>query len=244
MCRTTWYHNDVVITNFPTPHPTIIISGASHPHPTSHEVPMPHVSRPDLWWRIQKNFDATHVCLIKGDLQLISTRYYTSGLYYIYFDAPTPTHHIMNPTELTLSPLAATREAMDYSSHHMTTKSYLVQYLHRVACSTVPSTWITDIERGCYASWSSFTTELVRYVLPKIIHTDKGHLRQEQKNLRSTKQIINPSVIPSVIMAPKPIPEDVGVWANMVFIKILSISGNISSENTERSPVTSIRGDK
>ena len=42
--------------------------------------------------------------------------------------------------------------------------------------------------------------------------------------------------------APNPIPEDVGVRANMVFIKILPISGNISSNNTGEFPVTSIRG--
>ena len=44
--------------------------------------------------------------------------------------------------------------------------------------------------------------------------------------------------------APETIPEEVGVRANMVFIKILPISGNISSNNIGRLPVTSIRGGK
>ena len=44
--------------------------------------------------------------------------------------------------------------------------------------------------------------------------------------------------------APKPIPEDFGVRANMVFIKILPISGNISSNKTGQFPVTSSRGGK
>ena len=44
--------------------------------------------------------------------------------------------------------------------------------------------------------------------------------------------------------APNPIPEDVDVQLNMVFIKILPICGNISSDNTGRFLVTSIRGGK
>ena len=43
---------------------------------------------------------------------------------------------------------------------------------------------------------------------------------------------------------PNPIPDDVGVQANMVFIKILPISGNISSDHTGQFPVISSRGSK
>ena len=56
-------------------------------------------------------FDATHVYLQKVKLLLIGTRDPTSGLYYIDFDAPTPTPHGMNPTDLTLAPIAPTSEA-------------------------------------------------------------------------------------------------------------------------------------
>ena len=52
MCRKTWWHNDAVITHLPTPHTTVIISSTSHPHPTSHEGHMHHVSRPAMWWGI------------------------------------------------------------------------------------------------------------------------------------------------------------------------------------------------
>ena len=46
------------------------------------------------------------------------------------------------------------------------------------------------------------------------------------------------------MMAPDPIPEDVGVQENMVFIKILPISGNISSDQTGQFPLPSIWGRK
>ena len=75
-------------------------------------------------------FDATHIYLRKGKLLLIGIRYPTLGLYYIDFDEPTPPLHLMNPADLTLSPLAPTSEARSYSVHYMTTKTHLVQHLH------------------------------------------------------------------------------------------------------------------
>ena len=42
--------------------------------------------------------------------------------------------------------------------------------------------------------------------------------------------------------APNPIPDYVGVRANILFIKILPIIGNISSNKTGLLPVTSSRG--
>ena len=44
--------------------------------------------------------------------------------------------------------------------------------------------------------------------------------------------------------AANPIPEDVGVRSNIVFIKILPISGKISSDQTRQFPITSSRGGK
>ena len=123
-------------------------------------------------------FDATHIYLRKGKLLLIGIRYPTLGLYYIDFDSPTSPPHVLNPTELTLYPLAPTSEARAYSAHHMTTKTDLVQHLHQKTGSTVTSTWIKAIEHGYYASWPGITTELVRKYLPKSIHTAKGHLCQ------------------------------------------------------------------
>ena len=205
---------------------------------------MPHVSRQLCDDGFVIDFDANHVYLRKGKLLILGTRYPTLVLYYIDFNEPTYTTHVVNPTDLTLSPIAGKIEARAYFAHHMTTKSDLLQYLHRSAWSLLTSTWIKAIERGYYESWPGLTTELVRKHLPKIIHIAKGHIHQEHKNLRSTKQIITPSVIPSVMTVPNPIPEGVGVRENMVFIRILPISGKIYSNQTGRFPVTYSRSIK
>ena len=88
------------------------------------------------------NFDANHVYLQKGDLQLIGTRDPSPGLYYIDFDSPTPPPQVMNSTDLTL---ADTSKARAYYNQQMTIKPDLVQYLHRAAWSPLPSTCITVI---------------------------------------------------------------------------------------------------
>ena len=74
------------------------------------------------------NFDARHVYL-KSRLILIGNIDHMSGLYYIEFYTPNQTPNFGNPTALSLATLTAPIEAVSYSVHHMTTKSYLVQCL-------------------------------------------------------------------------------------------------------------------
>ena len=92
-------------------------------------------------------------CVMRISLKMKLMQY---SLY--HNDAPTHPPHVMNPTNLTLAPLAPTSEARAYSAHHMTNKSDLVPYLHRSAWIPVPSTWIKANERGYYASWLGLTT--------------------------------------------------------------------------------------
>ena len=80
----------------------------------------------------------------------------------------------------------------------MKTKAELVQYLHRCDFSPVVHTWTKDIDSGYFATWPSLTSKLVRKHLPKSLATAKGHLKQDQKNIRSTKPSIttDPLVLP------------------------------------------------
>jgi hypothetical protein len=49
-------------------------------------------------------------------------------------------------------------------------------------------TWLLAISRGHFITWPGITTANVRRYLPKSEATAKGHLDQQRKNLRSTKQ--------------------------------------------------------
>ena len=94
------------------------------------------------------NFDTKPVYQQKGKLLLIGNRDPTLQLYLIDFDTPTQPPHIENPTALSMDPLTSPSEAVAYYVHHMTTKSELVQYLHRASRITVTSTYIRSIELG------------------------------------------------------------------------------------------------
>ena len=122
-------------------------------------------------------------------------------------------------------------------------KKNMVTYLHKAEFSPVKSTWIKDINAGFYNSWPGLTTKLH---LPKYPATIKGHLCQTSQNIYSTKKNntislnTNPSE-PIVIIIPPP-EED--VRANLVTMKVIEVSGIFVSNQTDRFPITSSRGNK
>ena len=67
------------------------------------------------------------------------------------------------------------------------TKSELAAYLHAAAGYPTKSSFITAIKNGNFLTWPGLTPELIsKHLLPSI-PTTKGHLKQEQQNLRSTR---------------------------------------------------------
>lgn len=67
-----------------------------------------------------------------------------------------------------------------------TTKNNLATYLHACCLFPVISTFVSAIKKGHFNTWPGLTTHLITKHLKKSIHTAKGHLRQEFKNLQST----------------------------------------------------------
>ena len=82
-------------------------------------------------------------------------------------------------------------------------------------------------------------SDLVRKHPPTIINTSEGHLFQEHKNLRSTKN----NNQPDIMMATEKL-EFPGAWAHLAHVKIVDTIGNISSDQTGRFPITSSLGCK
>ena len=116
----------------------------------------------------------------------------------------------------------------------MTTKADLVQYLHRAAFSLVVSTWTQAIDSGLFATWPGLTSDLVHKHLPKSLATAKGDLRQDRKDVRSTKKL--PSTNP-----PTRTPS---IRTHTIFMKAIEVTGNIATNQTGRFPVTSSWGSK
>ena len=158
------------------------------------------------------NFYEQFVFIQKGKLLLTGCRERNTGLYFLDF---TTTHQMASSAHQTSQSLATFPAPDNFSAHSvhkMTAQKDLVQYLQHAAFPPVPSTWIAAIDNGFFATWPGLTADLVRKHLPKSMATAKGHLRQEQKNLRSTKQPPT-SIIPetTVMTTPETSVEEPGL---------------------------------
>ena len=74
--------------------------------------------------------------------------------------------------------------------------------------------------------------------LPKLLATDKEHLKQDQQNKRLTK--------PSIATAPLVLPSQHAPPArsHQMFVETVELTGKVSTDQTGRFPVTSSRGSK
>ena len=212
-----------------------------HPRPLIREGPIPHISRPAMWWWVCNKLQC-NPCLPKKR-KLATHRHqipYTRPILHIiwrtYLSTPGHETHRRPP----IPNISHKRgQGLLRPPHDYQIRFGTILTLRGVDYSTL-NLGYSHITRLLFIL-SGPHYRIGEKILPNSILRYKGHLLQEQNNLWYTKQIITPSVIPSVLIAPNPIPEDVGAQANMVFIKILTISGKISSNQTGRFPVTSSR---
>ena len=105
------------------------------------------------------------------------------------------------------------------------------------------STWTSAITSGFFATWPGLTSALVRKHLPKSLATAKGHLRQDRKNVRSTRNnspstsISKPPAMTNLTLTlQKP-----RVQTQMEYLQKVEFTGKVSTEQTGRFPVTSSR---
>ena len=59
--------------------------------------------------------------------------------------------------------------------------------MHAVCGYPVKSTWLWAIKAGNYIGWPMLTERNISEYYPKTDETIKGHMNQNQKNVRSTK---------------------------------------------------------
>ena len=116
----------------------------------------------------------------------------------------------------------------------MSTKSYLVQYLHRYAFRPVVTTWTKAIYAGYFSTWPGLTSEIVCKHLPKSMATSKGHLRQICQNVCSTKPLT----------ALTNTPDATCICTHEVFDQTIKFKGKITTNQTGRFPLTSSSGSK
>ena len=131
------------------------------------------------------------------------------------------------------------------SAYAQKTKADLLTFLHRACFSPSVSTWTQAIDNNFFATWPGVTSDAVRKFLPKSMATAKGHLKATRKNLRSTKPSHTPNQHPSTVMTTlSPSPEEPKVRTNLVYTKLVDVTGKIFTDQTGRFPVVSSKGHK
>ena len=172
------------------------------------------------------------VKIIKKNKILIKGRRTQNGLWKLPIGTETPTD-----TERNVPPSNTAKNVANGVIQLDSTKSDLAQYYGATLFSPVKSTLLRAIHRHHFTSWPAMTTKLMRKHLPKIIPTTQGHLDQEPKNIRSTKDIDDD-------IAPRQ--ETNNVKTNDIMCIALSTNEICKSysDQTGQFPITSSRGHK
>jgi hypothetical protein len=119
-----------------------------------------------------------------GKVIIIGKRNATNGLWNIPL-APKPA-----PSNTPNAPAAPQyQHTANGAIRDLGTKQALASFLHACAFSPIPSTFLRAIQRGHFKSWPGLTPSLITKHLSKSLATSKGHLRMQQKNIRSTKPL-------------------------------------------------------
>jgi len=123
------------------------------------------------------------------------------------------------------------------------TKQDLAAFLHGTIFSPSPSTLIRAIKKNHFTSWPGLTESIIRKHLPKSIATSKGHLRGQQKNIKSTKADLD-SIPMSTSLDLAPSQEPSNPKTNNLFLALLTTDSICKSfsDQTGQFPVQSGRG--
>jgi hypothetical protein len=181
-----------------------------------------------------------HASIIKdGVTSIISLRDPTNGMWLVDLEpSGTPT---------VLPDQHPTYQYYANSVYEHKTKVELIDFLHRACFSPPISTcWVQAIGNNIFTTWPGLTAAAIQKCVPKSLVTDKGHLKASPQNLPSTSKdlpTISTIEAPTVMTTPPSTPEPT-VRTHLVYAKVVTITGQIDSNQTGRFPVTSSKGNK
>jgi hypothetical protein len=121
-----------------------------------------------------------------------------------------------------------------YNVHALPSTPMAVRFLHAAAGFPPKATWIAAIKAGNFVTWPLLTVENVNKHYPETNETDKGHMKMQRMNVRSTK-ICDAAHEEAQIPSPK---------KNDVYIHIFNAHDTVYTDQTGSFPVTSSRGNK
>ena len=111
-----------------------------------------------------------------------------------------------------------------------------IRYLHAAVGFPTKDSWIKAIKNGNYATWPGITAKAVNRHFPESIETQKGHMKKQRQNVRSTKQ--------KIVVGETPQDDELrrAVTKHHILVKIINADETVFTDQTGRLPVQSSRG--
>lgn len=125
-------------------------------------------------------------------------------------------------------------EASANNVHDLPSIPKAIAFMHAAAGFPVKDTWIKAIKNGHYRTWPGLTPAAVMKHCPDAVETQKGHMKKQRQNVRSTKIKVADDSNTSTLHLKK----------NDVYVKIFNARDTIHTDQTGNLPVTSSRGNK
>ena len=169
-----------------------------------------------------------------GHIVLSGRRNNDSGLWYL----TTPQSPSSSPITESPSSSQTATTSLCYASEVITSnKVVLEKFYHHICFSPTLATFTKAINNNFFTTWPGLTTSLITKHLHKSSVTIKGHLRQQFKNIQSTKT-------PNSISTAMPSMTTSEVRTHWVAAQAIEVQGSTFSDQTGRFPITSSRGHK
>lgn len=136
------------------------------------------------------------------------------------------------------APSAKVRQALEAANsvYDLPSVEEAIRWLHACLGYPVKSTWLAAVKNNHFQGWPLLTARNVKKYYPESTETDKGHLNQTRKNVRSTKS------------KPMKVYEHAdklrGKQKRDVYIKLYDVRNTIYSDQTGKFPKTSQSGNK
>jgi hypothetical protein len=111
-----------------------------------------------------------------------------------------------------------------------------IRYLHAAAGFPTKDSWIKAINNGNYKTWPGITAKAVSKHYPESVETQKGHMKKQRQNVRSTKQKV---IVEATSEDGELTHADI---KQNIMVKIMNVDATVYTDQTGRFPVQSSRG--
>jgi hypothetical protein len=109
--------------------------------------------------------------------------------------------------------------------------------MHAVYGYLVKLTWLKAMKAGNFVGWPLLTEKNIAKYYPDTVETQKGHMNQSRKNVRSTKRQRQPFEVANVVSRR-------GKKERDIFTSVYEVRETIFSDQTGQFPIRSQRGNK